>query len=125
MRRVSRDPGGARRLHYAPAGGAEQELAVDALLVAVGRTPNVEDLGLEAAGVAYSRKGVQVDDSLRTTNPRIYAAGDICLDWKFTHAADASAKLAVQNALFSFGPLGRKKLSSLVMPWCSTVSTKR
>jgi pyruvate/2-oxoglutarate dehydrogenase complex dihydrolipoamide dehydrogenase (E3) component len=119
LRRVSRDAAGARRLHYAQAGLPEQELAVDAILVGVGRAPNVEGLGLEQAGVACGPQGVQVDDALRTTNPRIYAAGDICLGWKFTHAADASAKLAVQNALFSFGPLGRKKLSSLVMPWCT------
>ena len=58
---------------------------------------------------------MKVDDRLRTTNRRIYAAGDVCMDWKFTHAADAAAKIVVQNALF----LGRKKLSSLVMPWCT------
>jgi pyruvate/2-oxoglutarate dehydrogenase complex dihydrolipoamide dehydrogenase (E3) component len=110
---------GAKRLHLTRAGGAAEELAVDEILVGVGRAPNVEGLGLEQAGVAYDRRGVRVDDALRTTNPRIYAAGDICLDWKFTHAADAAAKIAVQNALFSLGPLGRKKLSSLVMPWCT------
>ena len=110
---------GAKRLHFARAGGAAEEVAVDEILVGVGRAPNVEGLGLEQADVAYDRKGVRVDDALRTSNPRIYAAGDVCLDWKFTHAADASAKIAVQNALFSLGPLGRKKVSSLVMPWCT------
>jgi pyruvate/2-oxoglutarate dehydrogenase complex dihydrolipoamide dehydrogenase (E3) component len=63
--------------------------------------------------------GIQVDDFLRTTNPRIYAAGDCAMAWKFTHAADAAAKIVVQNALFSFGPLGKKRLSALVMPWCT------
>jgi pyruvate/2-oxoglutarate dehydrogenase complex dihydrolipoamide dehydrogenase (E3) component len=58
-----------------------------------------------------------VDDHLRTTNPRIFAAGDVALPWKFTHAADAAAKIVVQNALFPFLP--KKKLSSLVMPWCT------
>jgi len=110
---------GARRLHFTRAGGAAEEVAVDEILVGVGRAPNVEGLGLEQARVAYDRTGVRVDDALRTSNPRIYAAGDVCLDWKFTHAADASAKIAVQNALFSLGPLGRKKISSLVMPWCT------
>ena len=110
---------GEKRLHFTRAGGAAEEVAVDEILVGVGRAPNVEGLGLEQAGVAYDRSGVRVDDALRTTNPRIYAAGDICLDWKFTHAADAAAKIAVQNALFSFGPIGRKKISSLVMPWCT------
>jgi pyruvate/2-oxoglutarate dehydrogenase complex dihydrolipoamide dehydrogenase (E3) component len=81
-----------------------------------GRAPNVEGLGLETLGVEFDpRRGVKVDDRLRTTNPRIFAAGDVCMDWKFTHAADAAAKILVQNALF----LGHKKLSSLVMPWCT------
>jgi pyruvate/2-oxoglutarate dehydrogenase complex dihydrolipoamide dehydrogenase (E3) component len=98
------------------ADGRPEVLAVDELLVAAGRAPNVEELGLEAAGVAFDPgRGVQVDDRLRTTNRRIYAAGDVCMAWKFTHAADAAAKLVVQNALFG----GRKKLSSLVMPWCT------
>jgi len=61
------------------------------------------------------RDGVLVDDRLRTTNRRIFAAGDVCMRWKFTHAADAAAKLVVQNALFG----GRRKLSALVMPWCT------
>jgi pyruvate/2-oxoglutarate dehydrogenase complex dihydrolipoamide dehydrogenase (E3) component/uncharacterized membrane protein YdjX (TVP38/TMEM64 family) len=97
-------------------GGDEKEFAVDEILVGTGRAPNVQGLGLEAAGVEYDeRRGVTVDDNLRTTNRRIFAAGDICMAWKFTHAADAAAKIAVQNALF----LGRKRLSKLVMPWCT------
>ena len=97
--------------------GRGEELAVDQILVAVGRTPNVEGMGLEAVGVDYDpRGGVVVDDKLRTTNPRIFAAGDVCMGWKFTHAADAAAKIVVQNALFP-GPKAR--LSSLVMPWCT------
>lgn len=87
----------------------------DELLVAAGRAPNVESLQLEAAGVACRREGVIVDDRLRTSNPRIYAAGDVCSAFKFTHAADAMARVVIQNALF----FGRKKASSLVMPWCT------
>ena len=103
---------GEKRLHLRGA----QAVAADELLVAVGRAPNVEGLGLEAAGVAFdAKRGVAVDDHLRTSNPRIFAAGDVCMDWKFTHAADAAAKIAVQNALF----LPTQKLSSLVMPWCT------
>ncbi len=79
----------------------------------------MEGLGLEAAGVAYDlREGVEVNDRLQTSNRRIYAVGDVCMAWKFTHAADAAAKIVVQNALF----LGRKKLSALVMPWCTYTS---
>ena len=95
--------------------GGQGDLMVDEILVSVGRRPNLEGLGLEAAGVAYGPRGVEVDDRLRTANPRIFAAGDVCMNWKFTHAADAAAKIVVQNALF----FGRKKLSSLIMPWCT------
>ncbi|MHC4713234.1 MAG: mercuric reductase [Planctomycetota bacterium] len=91
-------------------------LEVDEVLVGAGRAPNVEGSGLEEAGVAYDvRGGVKVDDFLRTTNPRIFAAGDVCLRYKFTHSAEASARIALQNALF----WGRKRLSALTIPWCT------
>lgn len=102
------------------AGGEEQELRVDEILVGVGRQPNVEGLNLEAAGVDYDpRLGVTVSDYLQTSNPAVYAAGDVCMAWKFTHAADFAARIAIRNALFSLGPFGRAKLSSLTMPWCT------
>jgi pyruvate/2-oxoglutarate dehydrogenase complex dihydrolipoamide dehydrogenase (E3) component len=89
---------------------------VDAILTGIGRTPCVEDLGLEAAGVAYDTEGgVRVDDFLRTSNPRIYAAGDVCLEHKFTDTAEASARIVVRNALF----LGRQRISALTIPWCT------
>ena len=91
-------------------------VAVDAILTGVGRVPNVEGLGLERAGVDFDlASGIRVDDFLQTTNPRIYAAGDACLEHKFTHAADASARIAVRNALFP----GRQRLSALIIPWCT------
>jgi pyruvate/2-oxoglutarate dehydrogenase complex dihydrolipoamide dehydrogenase (E3) component len=96
-------------------GGQEQKIPADAILVAAGRSPNVEGLSLEAAHVAFDAGGVKVDDFLRTTNPRIYAAGDVCSRFKFTHAADAMARIVIQNALF----LGRAKASALTMPWCT------
>lgn len=89
---------------------------VDEILAGIGRAPNVEGMDLEAAGVRYdTQTGVLVDDFLQTSNPRIYAAGDVCLEHKFTHTADASARIVVQNALF----LGRKRLSALTIPWCT------
>ncbi|HEX2252633.1 MAG TPA: mercuric reductase [Thermoanaerobaculia bacterium] len=109
--------GGERRLHVRR-GGEAGEVAADAVLVAVGRTPNVEGLALEAAGVGHDSTGVAVDDRLRTTNPRIYAAGDVSSRWKFTHVADAEARIVIQNALFR----GRKKASDLVVPWCTYTS---
>ncbi len=111
LRWASRE-NGAKRLDYAIEQAAAHVLA-DEVLVAVGRTPNVEGLGLEAAGIEYDQKGVKPDDSLRTTNPRVYAAGDIIHSYKFTHAADAMARIVVQNALF----FGRRRLSALVVPW--------
>ena len=93
----------------------ENETVCDEILVATGRRANVDGMGLENAGVAFSGRGIRVDDNLRTTNRRVFAVGDCCMHWQFTHAADAAAKIAVQNALF----FGRKKLSSLVMPWCT------
>ena len=88
-------------------GGQKQKLIADEILVAAGRRPNVEGLALEAAGVRYSERGVDVDDYLRTSNRAIYAAGDVCMKQQFTHAADAMARLCIQNALF----LGRKRFS--------------
>lgn len=91
-------------------------VAVDAILAGVGRVPNVEDLNLEAAGVDYDMiAGVRADDFLRSSNRRIFAAGDACLEHKFTHTADASARIVVQNALF----FGRRRLSALTIPWCT------
>ncbi len=111
--------GSRRRLTWV-ADGVVGEIEVDAVLAAAGRAPNVEDLGLEAAGVQFdSHRGVVVDDFLRTTRPEIYACGDVCLAAKFTHAADFAARLVVQNALFSVGPFGRRRWSSLTVPWCT------
>ena len=107
---------GSEKLVYYEAQGKEERIAVDEILAGAGRAPNVEGLNLEAVGVQYDpRKGVLVNDCLQTTNPRIYAAGDVCLAWKFTHAADFSARIVIQNALF----LGRKKAGALTMPWCT------
>jgi pyruvate/2-oxoglutarate dehydrogenase complex dihydrolipoamide dehydrogenase (E3) component len=95
--------------------GQRQEVTADHILVAAGRAPNIEDLGLEAAGVKFSRQGVQVEDNLRTTNPRVYACGDVASRYQFTHTADAQARIVIQNALFK----GRSKASALTIPWCT------
>jgi pyruvate/2-oxoglutarate dehydrogenase complex dihydrolipoamide dehydrogenase (E3) component len=114
VRRVDRI-GSDKILHLESAEG-QREVRVDEILVGVGRAPNVERLNLEAVGVAYdTRRGVHVNDRLQTTNPRIFAVGDICSRYQFTHAADAMARVAIQNALF----LGRAKASALTIPWCT------
>jgi len=95
---------------------------VDQLLVAVGRAPNVENMNLEAIGVEHGKNGVQVNDYLQTSNPKIFAAGDVCSKYQFTHAADIMARIVIQNALFAMGPLGRKKASDLIIPWATYTS---
>lgn len=91
------------------------EVCVDAILVGVGRTPNTDGLDLEKAGISYDRSGVKVDYTLRTSNPNVYAAGDICFPYKFTHTADALARILIANALF----MGRQKSSALTIPCCT------
>jgi len=95
--------------------GATMNLPVDAILVGVGRAPNIEGLDLEKAGIISDRTGVQVNDLLQTSNPHVYAAGDICSPYKFTHTADAQARILIANALF----MGRQKVSNLTIPWCT------
>jgi len=100
--------------------GQRYDVTVDEILVGVGRTPNVEGIGLEAVGVEYDKNGVKVNARLQTTNPRIFAAGDICSKYKFTHAADAMAQIVIQNALFPHPlGLGYASTDSLTMPWCT------
>lgn len=71
---------GAKVIFY-EANGKSEFVTVDEILAGAGRAPNVEGLNLEAVGVHYDRRdGVQVNDQLQTTNPRIYAAGDVCLN---------------------------------------------
>ena len=108
-------------LHFLSQGRLDS-LTVDEILVGAGRSPNVEGLNLEQVGVEYDSRGIKVNDFLQTTNPKIFAAGDICMDWKFTHAADAAARIVIKNTLFAPFGLGRSKLSSLVMPWTTYTS---
>jgi pyruvate/2-oxoglutarate dehydrogenase complex dihydrolipoamide dehydrogenase (E3) component len=100
--------------------GRQYDVTVDEILVGVGRAPNVEDIGLDVVGVLCDQSGVKVNHRLQTGNPRIYAAGDVCSRYKFTHAADAMAQIVIQNALFPhpFG-LAYATVESLIMPWCT------
>lgn len=124
---------GSQNLRLAPEGdrvrmqadtpGGPVDVTVDKLLVAVGRAPNVDGLGLEKIGVEYDlRKGVKVNDLFQTTNPKVYAAGDVCSPYKFTHAADFMARSVVANALFTPLGLGKRKASKLVIPWATYTS---
>ncbi len=107
--------GKGSRIRY-EAEGETRDLPCDRILVGVGRAPNVEGIGLEAAGVDFDpRNGVKVDATLRTSNRRIFAVGDVCMAYKFTHMADATARIVLQNALFG----GRKRHTDLLVPWCT------
>jgi pyruvate/2-oxoglutarate dehydrogenase complex dihydrolipoamide dehydrogenase (E3) component len=76
----------------------------------------VQGLGLEAAGVTYDETtGIKVNDYLQSTNPRIFACGDVASKYKFTHMSDATARIVIRNALF----FGRAKMSALTVPWCT------
>jgi len=113
---LAKDPNGVRL--QVESHGKGYDVLVDQLLVAVGRAPNVEGLGLETVGVEFDKKGVKVNDRLQTTNPRIYACGDICSPYQFTHAADFMARIVIQNALFK----GRARASDLIIPWATYTS---
>ncbi|HJT20736.1 MAG TPA: mercuric reductase [Nitrospira sp.] len=100
--------------------GQHNKLTIDEILVGVGRTPTVEGIGLEAVSVESDKNGITVNNRLQTTNPKIFAAGDVCSRYKFTHAADAMAQIVIQNALFPHPlGLGYASLNSLIMPWCT------
>jgi pyruvate/2-oxoglutarate dehydrogenase complex dihydrolipoamide dehydrogenase (E3) component len=99
--------------------GKELRVIGDEVLIGIGRTPNLDGLGLDAAGVAsHPTHGVEVNDRLQTSNTNIYAAGDVCTKYKFTHAADFLARIVIKNALFH----GRSKASDLIIPWCTFTS---
>ncbi len=110
---------GDEKVVFVEQGGKEIEIVGDQVLVGIGRAPNVSGMGLENAGVDYDeRKGIQVNDRLQTTNPSIYAAGDVASKLKFTHVADFQARIVIQNALF----MGRSKASALTVPWATYTS---
>jgi len=101
--------------------GRQHDVMVDEILVGVGRAPNVEGIGLETVGVEFDKKmGVKVNDRLQTTNSNIYSAGDVCFPYQFTHAADATAQIVIQNALFPHPlGLGYASTNSLIIPWAT------
>lgn len=110
---------GSERVVQVEAGGEASEVRGGELLIAAGRLPNIEALALERAGIESDPgRGLRVDDRMRTTNRRVFAIGDVASDQRFTHSADAQARLVVRNALF----FGRGKVSDLVIPWCTYTS---
>ncbi|MBA2435966.1 MAG: mercuric reductase [Chthoniobacterales bacterium] len=95
-----------------------QKISAAALLVAAGRQPNVENLNLQKANVAFTKKGITVDQRLETTQPGIYALGDVVGQLQFTHVADYHARIVIRNTLVPFSFL-RQKVDYSVVPWCT------
>src|SRR5260370_1117739 len=96
----------------------ETPVVADALLIAVGRTPNFRKLRLKAARVEFGESGVHVNEFLQTSQPHIYAVGDVVGPFQFTHMADAQARVVVRNILMPFQFL-RQKMNYSVVPWCT------
>ena len=99
---------------------AEPTFFADALLVAIGRSPNLQSLDLKSAGVEINERGVRVTDYLQTSQRHIYAVGDVIGPFLFTHMADAQARVVVRNILVPFQSL-RQKMDYSVVPWCTFV----
>lgn len=96
-------------------GGAQSHVDGTHILVATGRAPNTENLGLDAAGIAHDRRGITVTDALRTTNKRVYAIGDVAGGLQFTHVAGYHAGLVVQSILFRVPG----KPNNDIIPWAT------
>ena len=113
---VEHTPAG-KRLRLEPRGdqGHAGEVEVDEILVAAGRRLNLDDLGLEVAGVSHSPKGIVVDAHLRTTAPGVYACGDVAGPYLFTHMANQQARVVIQNALLPI----KARIDYRAVPWCT------
>ena len=94
-------------------GDERRTVEADALLVATGRTPNLEGLNLEAAGIEYTKEGITVDDRCRTSQSHIYAAGDVTGRYQFTHMSEHMAKVAATNAILKLP----SKIDTEHVPW--------
>jgi pyruvate/2-oxoglutarate dehydrogenase complex dihydrolipoamide dehydrogenase (E3) component len=92
-----------------------EKIVVEEILVSTGRTPNVDSLNLEVAGVEYSKKGIKVNQKLQTSNKRIYACGDVIGGYQFTHVAAFEATVVIQNSLF----FPTKNIDYRVIPWAT------
>src|SRR3954452_9119982 len=103
-----------RKIVYGAEAGEPAKWEAEELLVGVGRRPNVEGLGLEEVGVKVGRRGIEVDERMRTTVPSIYAAGDVAGRFLFTHSAGYEAVRAVRDAFYP----GKGKVTDFV-PWCT------
>jgi pyruvate/2-oxoglutarate dehydrogenase complex dihydrolipoamide dehydrogenase (E3) component len=109
------DLDGQKEVQIKDKSGTSMSLKAETILVALGRKPNIENLGLEKIGVKTDRRGIQVDSRLRTTQNHIYAAGDVSGGFQFTHAAGYQGGLVISNAIFHIP----RKADYTWLPWCT------
>ena len=112
-----KDMGKSKEVRFKDKAGKINSLTVETILVAMGRDPNVKGLGLDGIGIETSRKGIQVDDRLRTAQKHIYAAGDVTGAFQFTHATGYEGGIVVANAIFHLP----RKTDYTLLPWCTYV----
>ncbi|MBT4006951.1 MAG: FAD-dependent oxidoreductase [Rhodospirillales bacterium] len=110
---VEKADNGELRVSFEKTDGGIGEITGSHLLVAVGRAPNVQNLGLDAAGITHSPRGIEVDARLRTSNKRIFAIGDVAGGYQFTHVAGYHAGVVIRNALFRLPA----KADHSAIPW--------
>lgn len=111
----TKDRGTEKEVIFKNRQGEEENLKAETILVAMGRSPNIEGLNLEAAGIEPDRKGIQVDERMRTKQKHIYAAGDVTGTYQFTHAAGYEGGIVISNAVFHLP----RKANYTFMPWCT------
>ncbi len=109
------DHGPEKEVVIKSAEGKEGILRAETILVAMGRRPNLDGLGLEKIGVEFDRKGIKVDNRLRTSQKHIYAAGDVTGAYQFTHAAGYEGGIVISNAIFHLP----RKVDYTFLPWCT------
>ncbi|MCP4681163.1 MAG: FAD-dependent oxidoreductase [Desulfobacterales bacterium] len=109
------DHGDEKEIVISDSSGKDITLKAEIIFVAMGRSPNIKELGLEKIGVEFDRKGVKVDNRLRTTQKHIYAAGDITGANQFTHAAGYEGGIVISNAIFHLP----RKTDYTFLPWCT------
>ena len=95
--------------------GGTSHLRAERILVAMGRDPNIKGLNLEGIGVELDRKGIRVDERMRTSQKHIYGAGDVTGKYQFTHAAGYEGSIVVSNAIFRLP----RRANYRFLPWCT------
>jgi pyruvate/2-oxoglutarate dehydrogenase complex dihydrolipoamide dehydrogenase (E3) component len=111
----AKDLGRKKKVVFENANGEEKQVHAETLLVAAGRSPNIEGLALDKAGVEFTGRGIRVDARMRTSQNHIFAAGDVTGSFLFTHAAGYEGSIVIANAIFRLP----RKADYTFLPWCT------